>query len=78
MRSKTRNKKGRSNSRPVKAQPQQFSLKRLSNLLEKYGAASGEGTVEKLSQLAEQIVELIARNRKQRASSASYYRRRIE
>jgi hypothetical protein len=78
MRSKVGHKKERPNGRSLKKRTQQFNLKRLSNLLEKYGTASGEGAVEKLSQLAEQIVATIARNRKRRTSSAAYYRRRIE
>jgi hypothetical protein len=78
MRPKTRNKNARPNGRPLKARPPQFNLKRLANLLEKYGAANAGGAAEKLSHLAEQIVEMISRNRKRRASSASYYRRRIE
>jgi hypothetical protein len=52
-------------------------LKRLSTVLEAYGVASEEGAVEKVSRLAEEIVEIIARNRKQ-VSPPGYYRRRIE
>jgi hypothetical protein len=52
-------------------------LKRLSSALEEYGAAAEEGAVERVSQLAEEIVEIIARSRGQ-SSSSEYYHRRIE
>jgi hypothetical protein len=52
-------------------------LKRLSSALEEYGAAAEEGAVEKVSKLAEEIVEIIARSRRQ-ISSSGYYHRRIE
>jgi hypothetical protein len=46
-------------------------------VLAEYGLAAEEGAVEKVSQLAEEIVEIIARNRK-RESPPGYYHRRIE
>ena len=54
-----------------------LGLERLATVLEQYGAAAEEGTVERISKLAEEIVAIIARNRK-RVNSSGYYRRRIE
>jgi hypothetical protein len=54
-----------------------LGLKRLSAVLAEYGVAAEEGAVEKVSQLAKEIIEIIARNR-ERARSSGYYHRRIE
>lgn len=54
-----------------------IGLRKLSVLLEEYGALAEEGAVEKLSELAEEIVEIIAHRRK-RVGSSGFYRRRIE
>jgi hypothetical protein len=51
--------------------------KKLSTVLEEYGGATEEGAVDKVSRLAREIVEIIARNRK-KVSLQGYYRRRIE
>jgi hypothetical protein len=56
---------------------EEIELKRLSSALEEYGDAAEEGAVEKISELAKEIVEIIARSRRQ-ISSSGYYRRRIE
>jgi hypothetical protein len=52
-------------------------LRRLSAVLEEYGAAAEEGAVEKVSRLAEEIIEIIAQNRK-RTVIRGYYHRPIE
>ena len=52
-------------------------LKRLSTVLEEYGVAAEKGAVEKVSRLAEEIIEIIAHKRK-RVSPPGYYHRRIE
>jgi hypothetical protein len=54
-----------------------IGLDRLSTVLEEYGAATEEGTVDKVSRLAREIVEIIANNRK-KVRLQGYYRRRIE
>ncbi len=46
-------------------------------VLEEYGAAAEEGAVDKVSRLAEEIIEIIAQKRK-RMSPPGYYHRRIE
>jgi hypothetical protein len=51
--------------------------KNLSTLLEEYSEANDEGSVEKLSQLAKEIVELISRNRK-KVSQSGYHGRHVE
>ena len=77
MRSKSgkRNEKQR-NARQIDERAP-VGLKRLSTVLEEYGAAAEEGAVEKVSRLAEEIIEIIAHNRK-RISPPGYYHRRIE
>jgi hypothetical protein len=77
MRSKSRKRNGKSRNIPRSNNSSPVGLKRLSTVLEEYGVATEEGAVEKVSRLAEEIVEIIARNRKQ-ASPPSYYHRRIE
>jgi hypothetical protein len=80
MRSKSgkRNEKPR-NARQIDERTRSLpvGLKRLSTMLEEYGAAAEEGAVEKVSRLAEEIIEIIAHNRK-RISPPGYYHRRIE
>ncbi|HXO96237.1 MAG TPA: hypothetical protein VN857_06610 [Chthoniobacterales bacterium] len=77
MRSKSRKRNGKSRNAPRSNNSSRIGLKRLSTVLEEYGAAAEEGAVEKVSRLAEEIVEIIARNRKQ-VSPPGYYHRRIE
>jgi hypothetical protein len=80
MRSKSRKRNGKSRNTPRSEEHDNSSferLKRLSTVLEEYGVAAEEGAVEKVSRLAEEIVEIIARNRK-RVTSPGYYHRRIE
>jgi hypothetical protein len=77
MRSKSRKRNGKSRNAPRSNNSSPIGLKRLSTVLEAYGAAAEEGAVEKVSRLAEEIVEIIARNRKQ-VSPPGYYHRRIE
>jgi hypothetical protein len=82
MRSKSRKRNGKSRNAPRSDNSSPVGLKRLSTVLEAYGAAAEEGAVEKVSRLAEErlaeeIVEIIARNRKQ-VSPPGYYHRRIE
>jgi hypothetical protein len=80
MRSKSRNRNGKSRNTPRSQEQDNSSfegLKRLSTVLEEYGVAAEEGAVEKLSRLAEEIVEIIAHNRK-RMTPPGHYHRRIE
>ena len=77
MRSKSPKRDGKSRNTPRSNNSLPVGLKRLSTVLEAYGVASEEGAVEKVSRLAEEIVEIIARNRKQ-VSPPGYYHRRIE
>jgi hypothetical protein len=79
MHSKSNKKNGRSNGRQSAEQPnsKEPRLKKLSHLLERYGAAAEEGAAEKLSHLAAEIVAFISRNRKS-AAPPGYYRRHIE
>jgi hypothetical protein len=77
MHSKSSKKERQSNVKRSEDGSTPFGLERLSKLLEKYGVASQQGSVEKLSQLAEEIVSLIAQKRRHTTSGA-YYRRRIE
>jgi hypothetical protein len=80
MRSKSRKRNGklRNTLRSQEDDNSAFEgLKRLSTVLEEYGVAAEEGAVEKVSRLAEEIVEIIARNRK-RVTPPGYYHRRIE
>lgn len=80
MRSKSSKRNRRSRTGPASEEPTRSlpaGLKRLSTVLAEYGVAAEEGAVEKVSQLAEEIVEIIARNRK-REISPGYYHRRIE
>jgi hypothetical protein len=74
-------KSGKRNDKPRNAhqidERSPVGLKRLSTVLEEYGAAAEEGAVDKVSQLAEEIIEIIAHKRK-RMSPPSYYDRRIE
>lgn len=80
MRSKSRKRNGKSRNAPRSQEHDNSSfegLKRLSAILEEYGVAAEEGAVEKISRLAEEIVEIIARNRKQ-VIPPGYYHRRIE
>lgn len=79
-----RSKSGKRNEKP--RNPHQINernrslpvgLKRLSTVLEEYGAAAEDGAVEKVSRLAEEIIEMIAHKRK-RVSPPGYYHRRIE
>jgi hypothetical protein len=76
-----RSKSGKRNEKPRNARQiderTPVGLKRLSTVLEEYGAAAEEGAVEKVSRLAEEIIEIIAHNRK-RISPPGYYHRRIE
>ncbi len=77
MRSQT----GKRNEKPRNAhqidERSPVGLKRLSTVLEEYGAAAEEGAVDKVSRLAEEIIEIIAHKRK-RMSTPGYYHRRIE
>jgi hypothetical protein len=77
MRSKSgkRNEKPRNTHQIDERTP--VGLKRLSIVLEEYGAAAEDGAVEKVSRLAEEIIEIIAHKRK-RMSAPGYYHRRIE
>jgi hypothetical protein len=74
-------KSGKRNEKPRNARQidgrTPVGLKRLSTVLEEYGAAAEDGAVEKVSRLAEEIIEIIAHNRK-RISPPGYYHRRIE
>jgi hypothetical protein len=76
-----RSKSGKRNEKPRNARQiderTPVGLKRLSTVLEEYGAAAEDGAVEKVSRLAEEIIEIIAHNRK-RISPPGYYHRRIE
>jgi hypothetical protein len=75
------NKRSGNSRKPLQSKDQHTSppagLERLATVLEQYGLAAEEGAVERISKLAEEIVEIITRNRKQ-VSSSGYYRRRIE
>jgi hypothetical protein len=76
-----RSKSGKRNEKPRNAQQNDeqspVGLKRLSTVLEEYGAAAEEGAVDKVSRLAEEIIEIIAHKRK-RMSPPGYYHRPIE
>jgi hypothetical protein len=74
MRSKSRKRNGKSRNTPRSQEhdSSSFELKRLSTVLEEYGVAAEEGAVEKVSRLAEEIVEIIARNRKRVALPATF------
>jgi hypothetical protein len=76
-----RSKSGKRNEKPRNAhqidERSPVGLKRLSMVLEEYGAAAEEGAVEKVSRLAEEIIEIIAHKRK-RVSPPGYYHQRIE
>jgi hypothetical protein len=75
-----RSKSGQRNEKPRNAhqidERSPVGLNRLSTVLEEYGAAAEEGAVDKVSRLAEEIIEIIAHKRK-RMSPAGYYHRRI-
>jgi hypothetical protein len=75
------NKRSGNSRRTLQSKDQKTSspagLERLSTVLEEYGAATEEGAVDKVSQLAKEIVEIIARNRK-KVGLQGYYHRRIE
>jgi hypothetical protein len=80
MRPKFYKRNGKSRNAPRSQEHDNSSfegLKRLSTVLEEYSVAAEEGAVEKVSRLAEEIVEIIARNRKQ-VTPPGYYHRRIE
>ena len=73
----THRSEGRDASNEGRDASTETELKKLSSALEEYGAAIEKGAMEKVSQLAEEIVEIIARSRRQTGSSG-YYHRRIE
>jgi hypothetical protein len=61
-----RSKSGKRNEKPRNAhqidERSPVGLKRLSTVLEEYGAAAEEGAVDKVSRLAEEIIEIIAQS----------------
>jgi hypothetical protein len=80
MRPKPSKKNGKSRDVPRSEKPNSslpLGLQRLSAVLAEYGAAAEEGAIEKVSRLAEEIIEIITHNRKQ-VGSRRYYHRRIE
>jgi hypothetical protein len=75
------NKRSGNSGRALRSKDQKTSPpvehKRLSTMPEEYGAATEEGAVDKVSRLANEIVEIIAHNRK-KVTRQGYYHRRIE